>query len=65
MIQDAYSIVNARIGIATSDDRYKVSLFIDNAFDEFYSIFATRNSLGVLTTEAPPRVYGVTFEVKY
>ena len=63
--QPGYSVVNTRIGLATMDERFALYAFANNLFDEYYTIFGTKNSVGVLTTEAPPRVAGATFEARF
>lgn len=63
--QPGYSLVNLRAGFATMDDHLGVYLFVNNLFDKYYTIWATKNSLGVLTTQAPPRVIGGTLEFKF
>ena len=37
----------------------------NNVFDKYYTVFATKNSQGALTTEAPPRVIGATLDFKF
>ena len=34
--QDAYGIANFRVGVASADDKFAVSVFVNNAFDQFY-----------------------------
>jgi iron complex outermembrane recepter protein len=63
--QPGYSIVNARLGVGTMDERVTLQLFVNNLFDKYYTVFATKNSLGVLTTEAAPRVFGATLEFNF
>jgi iron complex outermembrane recepter protein len=63
--QPAYSLVNLRAGFATTNDEFGAYLFVNNLFDKYYTIWATKNSLGVLTTQAPPRVIGGTLEFKF
>ena len=36
-VQDGYGIANFSIGIADKDDRYRITAFINNAFDEQYA----------------------------
>lgn len=65
LVQEGYSLVNLRAGIATIEDNVGFYVFANNVFDQYYTIFATKNSLGVLNTEAPPRVIGGTLEIKF
>jgi iron complex outermembrane receptor protein len=65
LVQKGYSLVNLRAGVATIDDNVGLYVFANNVFDKYYTIFATKNSMGVLTTEGPPRVIGGTLEFKF
>jgi len=65
LVQKSYSLVNARVGIATIDENVGLSIFANNLFDKYYTVFATKNSLGALTTEAPPRVIGATLDFRF
>jgi len=51
-VQKAYALVDASIGIATSDKRYSLSLFVKNLFNEHYLTSIGHNSL--LSTTATP-----------
>jgi len=69
--QDAYGIVNARIGFRSASDSWGVTLYGDNLADEEY--FATVLESGVAAAGTvvpqavlgPPRTYGVVFDVKF
>ena len=37
-VQDAYGLLNLSIGIQDKDDRYKVTLFVNNVLDEDYTV---------------------------
>jgi iron complex outermembrane receptor protein len=63
--QNAYQVVNVRVGVGDRDDHVTGYLFVNNLFDADYTIFGTNNSLGSLLTPAPPRVIGGTMEVKF
>ncbi len=63
--EKSYSIVNARVGVGTIDEKVTVYLFANNLFDKVFNVFATSNSLGALKTEGPPRVIGGTVEFKF
>jgi iron complex outermembrane receptor protein len=73
--QPAYVLVDASIGIKTIDDRYSLTVFVKNLFDENYLTSIGHNSL--LATTANPydlvgtynkdssRYFGATFGVKF
>ncbi len=52
LAQEAYTLVDASIGIHTTDDRYSLSLFVKNLFDVNYYTSVSHNSL--LATAAKP-----------
>ncbi len=74
-IQPAYAIVDASVGVRTSDERYSLTLFVRNLFNENYLTSIGHNSL--LSTAASPfdlvgtynkdsrRYAGATFGVKF
>lgn len=65
--EDAVSLVNARLGIA-SDDNWAVTLFATNLTDEEYLVDAgnTGGAFGNPTFVAgPPRFYGIEFSYTY
>ena len=74
-IQPAYAIVDASVGVRTSDERYSLTLFVRNLFNENYLTSIGHNSL--LSTTASPfdlvgtynkdssRYVGATFGVKF
>ncbi len=45
-IQDAYSLINARIGLRASDDRWEVNLFGRNLTDEGYCVSTFEQPFG-------------------
>jgi len=51
-IQPAYAIVDASVGVRTSDQRYSLTLFVRNLFNENYLTSIGHNSL--LSTTASP-----------
>ena len=62
--EDGVSLVNARIGVSSSDNTWAVSLFVSNLLDEEYLVDAgnTGGSFGNPTfVAAPPRFYGLEF----
>ncbi len=77
-LQDAYTVVNARIGIGRRDRRWSVELWGQNIFDEDYMQVAFDGPLQAVGTPQPgdplntynaflgaPAMYGVTFRFNY
>ena len=58
-------LTNVRVGVKTADDRYAVSLFVDNAFDRAYYTFASNSGLGANALWGNPRIGGVEFQAKF
>ena len=63
--QDAYTLVNARVGWNTLDERYGVSLWGRNLTDEYYYAQGVPSNFGDLTTPAAPRTFGVTLRARF
>lgn len=75
LVQPAYTLVDASIGVKTLDNGYSLTLFVKNLFDENYLTSVAHNSL--LATPASPfdligtynkdssRYFGATFGVKF
>jgi iron complex outermembrane recepter protein len=73
--QQAYALVDASVGVTTSDRRYSLSVFVKNLFNEHYLTSIGHNSL--LSTTATPfdlvgtynkdanRYFGVTFGFRF
>jgi len=67
-IQKAYTKVNARIGIGSSDDRWQLALFGTNLTDEITNTFIfDRTFAGAQQSayQGAPRTYGVELSVKW
>lgn len=65
-IQPSYWIVNGRVGVATIDDRYRVSIFANNLLNkEYFAFAASTGATGNTVTLANPRIVGVEAEVKF
>lgn len=67
-LQEAYTLVNARLGIGRRDDRWAVELWSQNLTDEEYMQVAFDAPLQTGSWNAflgAPRTYGVTLRVKY
>lgn len=74
-VQPAYAIVDASVGISSIDERYSLSVFVKNLFDENYLTSLGHNAL--LSTTATPfdlvgtynkdssRYFGATFGVRF
>lgn len=74
-VQPAYALVDASVGISTPDDRYSLTVFVKNLFDENYLTSIAHNAL--LSTTASPfdlvgtynkdssRYFGATIGVKF
>ncbi|GAA0303494.1 TonB-dependent receptor [Sphingomonas oligophenolica] len=75
LVQEAYTLVDASIGIHTIDKRYSLSVFVKNMFDVNYYTSVSHNSL--LATAAKPydltatynkdadRYFGATLGVRF
>jgi iron complex outermembrane recepter protein len=60
-----YWLTNVRVGVKTSDDRYQVSLYVNNAFDRAYYTFYSLSGLGGDSVWGNPRIAGAEFQVKF
>jgi iron complex outermembrane receptor protein len=65
MGQDAYYIVDARIGFVTHDDRWEFAVFGNNLTDEVYHMNKNMGGLGMLGQITPPRTFGVKATYRY
>lgn len=75
--QEAFTVVNARIGLGRSDDRWSVEVWAQNLFDEEYAQVGFDAPLQNVSPVpghpfnsynaflGAPRTYGVTFRVAY
>jgi outer membrane receptor protein involved in Fe transport len=66
--QPSYTLVNARLGLATADERYSLELWARNLTDEEYQQIAFDVPLQTGTYGAflgDPRTYGVTLRARY
>ncbi len=68
---DSYTLVNLRLGFASADDRYRVTLMAHNVFDEDYPHFVFGSSYAALdgTTRAQflgdPATYAIQFGINF
>jgi iron complex outermembrane receptor protein len=58
-------LTNIRMGVKTSDDRYQVSVFANNAFNRAYYTFHSLSGLGGDAVWGNPRIIGAEFQVKF
>jgi len=66
--EDAYSLVNLRVGVRDPEDRWQVDVFANNLFDKEYVIDAgnTGGAFGIPTFIAgQPRFYGIRVTGRY
>jgi iron complex outermembrane recepter protein len=64
-ISPQYWLTNARIGVKTSDERYRVSLYAKNLFNRPYYTFTAAGTFGVDSVWGDPRIFGGEVEVKF
>jgi iron complex outermembrane receptor protein len=73
---DAYTLVDASVGFRAPDNRYRISLFVKNLFDEHYvtlmarsaSLTTAASNPNSLTGNVPKdanRYFGATFGVSF
>lgn len=60
-----YVLVDARIGLANVDDRWRVSVFGKNIFNQYYWNNSVTSSDAVARFAGMPATYGVSLSVKY
>lgn len=60
-----YWLVNARIGLRTTDDKYGIALVADNLFNEEYFVFGQSAFTSVTLGAAAPRIIRGEFTVKF
>ena len=53
-VQRAYGIANFSLGINDNHDHYKLTLFVDNAFDKRYTVGISDITSGFLTAGGTP-----------
>jgi iron complex outermembrane receptor protein len=61
--QDAYSVINARLGFTTENDQFEIAIWGRNLGDELYYVQKTDLRDGatgaIMNTPAAPRTYGI------
>lgn len=60
-----YTLVNARIGLKTTDNKYGIALVADNLFNEAYYTFGQAGFTGVSRGWGNPRIIRGEFSIKY
>jgi iron complex outermembrane receptor protein len=62
-----YWLMNMRVGLRTSDDKYGVSLFANNLFNRGYVTYGSSSAAtgGNVLTWGNPRIVGVELTAKY
>lgn len=63
--QNGYAIVNGRIGLQTSDEKYAAYIFARNLFNKVYAQFGQRSAFGTFMSFGDRRVVGATVEAKF
>lgn len=63
--ENGYWLTDARIGIGSADDRWNVSVWGKNLFDERYRTQVLFSSVGFGSNYGPPRTYGVSVMFKH
>ncbi|MGE4430336.1 MAG: TonB-dependent receptor [Sphingobium sp.] len=62
---DGYALVDLRAGVRLADDRYRISLFAKNIFNQYYwtNVFNTTDTVERLSGK--PSTYGIRFGFRY
>lgn len=60
--QDAYETVSAQLAWAPTDESWRIRLWAKNLLEEEYW-YQVSTSLGDAATAAPPRTFGISFEI--
>ncbi|NIB38817.1 TonB-dependent receptor [Pseudomaricurvus alkylphenolicus] len=58
---DAFTLVNVQTTFYPPHERWSLSLWLNNLFDEYYLSGGLRSGDSIVAVEAPPRFYGLTF----
>lgn len=65
-VDPGYWLANLRVGIRTSDDKYGIAVFANNAFNSRYTTYASSSPLtGTSRTWGNPRIIGVEVTAKF
>ncbi|HWK52173.1 MAG TPA: TonB-dependent receptor, partial [Steroidobacter sp.] len=62
---DAYTLIDVRLGVASSDEKWRATLYGRNITDEYYWFTANRRTDSVIRYAGMPRTYGISFSYRY
>lgn len=63
--EDGYTLVNASLKFRDPSERFALTLFADNILDQYYiNNGGSLGGLGLYVQDAPPRTYGIRFEME-
>ena len=64
---DAFGIVNARVGIGRQDERWSVELYVRNAFDQYYNMagFTVPEQDNIAVYPSEPRTFGISLRSEF
>ena len=63
--QKGYSLVNARIGVHTADQKYGLYLAVKNMFNKHYAVYGTSSGTSDYIIPGAPRIISGQLEVKF
>ena len=63
--QPGYWLVNGRIGVRTTNDKYGLSIFANNLFNKGYLTYGSSSALGNQLTWGTPRIVGAEVTAKF
>ena len=63
--QPGYWLVNGRVGVRTTDDRYGLAIFANNLFNKGYLTYGSSSALGNQLTWGTPRIVGAEVTAKF
>lgn len=62
----SYWLVNARLGLRKSDDRFEIAAYAKNLFNSAYTVFGnSSSSFGNIVTWGDPRILGMEAVIKF
>ncbi|MBL8269934.1 TonB-dependent receptor domain-containing protein, partial [Steroidobacter sp.] len=62
---DAYTLIDLRLGVASSDEKWRATLYGRNITDEYYWVTANRRTDSVVRYAGMPRTYGISLSYRY
>ena len=63
--EDPSVVTNSRISYVAPNDKFKVSLFVNNAFDDKYNMMVLPSGFGSRAVAGRPRSFGVEIEAQF